>query len=88
MQAGAVNVQFSIGLTILIKSVVVKTLIGLVNFYIVKADTPFLLYLVDMDRLQVYYNNVMDTVISPVTALKSKYATLLIIQHFRHPFFI
>jgi len=51
MQAGAVNVQFGISLTALIKLVAVKTLIGLVNFHIVKADTPFLLYLADMDRL-------------------------------------
>ena len=51
MQAGAVNVQFGIGLTILIRLVAVKTLIGLVDFYMVKADTPFLLCLVDMDRL-------------------------------------
>jgi len=51
MQTGAVNVQFGIGLTVLIRLVVVKTLIGLVNFYIVKADTPFLLCLADMDRL-------------------------------------
>ena len=51
MQAGAINVQFGIGLTILIRLVIVKTLISLVNFYIVKADTPFLLYLTDIDRL-------------------------------------
>ena len=51
MQAGAVNVQFGIGITILIGLVAVKTLIGLVNFHIVKADTPFLLYLIDIDRL-------------------------------------
>ena len=51
MQAGAVNVQFSISLTILIRSVAVKTLISPVNFYIVKVDTPFLLYLIDIDRL-------------------------------------
>jgi len=51
MQAGAVNVQFGISLTALIRSVAVKTLISLVNFYIVKVDTPFLLYLADMDRL-------------------------------------
>ena len=47
MQARAVNVQFGIGLTILIRLVIVKTLVSLVNFYIVKADTPFLLYLID-----------------------------------------
>ena len=77
-QTEAVNIQFSISLTILIGLVAVKTLIGLVNFYIVKADTPFLLCLTDMDRLQVYYNNVLDTLISLVTALGSKHITLLI----------
>ena len=51
MQAGAVNVQFGIGLTTSIGSVAVKTLIGLVDFYVVKVDTPFLLCLVDIDRL-------------------------------------
>src|ERR1700733_4496465 len=50
-QTGAINVQFGIGLTVLIRSVAVKTLIGLVNFHVVKADTPFLLYLIDIDRL-------------------------------------
>ena len=42
-------------------------------------DTPFLLYLVDMDRLQVYYNNVMDTLIGPAITLGSKYVTLPIV---------
>ena len=51
MQAGAVNVQFSISLTTLIRLVIVKTLISLVNFHVVKADTPFLLCLADIDRL-------------------------------------
>ena len=50
-QTRAVNVQFGIGLTTLIRLVKVKTLIGLVNFYIVKADTPFLFYLIDINRL-------------------------------------
>ena len=51
MQAGAINVQFGIGSTILIRLVAVKTLIGLVNFHVVKVDTPFLLCLTDIDRL-------------------------------------
>jgi len=79
MQARAVNVQFGIGSTALIRLVVVKTPISLVNFYIVKADTPFLLYLADMDRLQVYYNNITNTLTSPITALGSKHITLPII---------
>ena len=75
-QTGAVNVQFGIGLTALIRSVAVKTPIGLVNFHIVKVDTPFLLCLIDMDRLQVYYNNITDTLIGPTTTPKSKHITL------------
>ena len=79
IQTGAINIQFSISLIILIKLVKVKTLIGLVNFYMVKVDTLFLLYLVNMDRLQVYYNNIMDTLIGPTTTLGSKNITLPII---------
>ena len=78
-QTRAINVQFRIGLTTLIRSVVVKTPIGLVNFHIVKADTPFLLCFADMDRLQVYYNNTIDTLIGPVTAPGSKHITWPII---------
>ena len=59
--------------------VIVKTLISPVDFYIVKTDTPFLLCLVDIDRLQMYYNNIMDTLTGPATALKSKYITLPIV---------
>ena len=77
-QTRAVNVQFSISSTILIRLVAVKTLISLINFHIVKADTPFLLCFADIDRLQVYYNNITDTLISPTTTLGSKYITLLI----------
>ena len=80
MQIRAINVQFGISLTALIRSVTVKTLIGLVDFYVVKVDTFFLLCLADMDRLQVYYNNVMDTLIGPVTTLGSKHVTLPIIR--------
>ena len=79
MQTGAINVQFGIGLTALIGLVAVKTPIGLVDFYIVKADTPFLLCLADIDRLQVYYNNVTDTLIGPATTLGSRRVTLPII---------
>src|SRR3984957_8993352 len=50
-QTGAVNVQFGISLTTLIRLVAVKTLISLVNFHIVKVDTPFLLCFADIDRL-------------------------------------
>ena len=46
-----VNIQFSIKLTLLIELAKVTTLIGIIKFYIVKVDTLFLLYLVDIDYL-------------------------------------
>jgi hypothetical protein len=51
MQTRAINVQFSISLTILIKLIIVKIPFGQVNFHIIKANTPFLLSLIDIDRL-------------------------------------
>ena len=50
-QTRAVNVQFGISLTVLIRLVKVKTPIGLVNFHVVKVDTPFLFCLADINRL-------------------------------------
>ena len=80
-QTRAMNVQFGIGSTASIRLVIVKTPIGLVDFHVMKADTPFLLCLADIDRLQVYYNNVTDTLISPAL-------TLLVTCQFRHLFIV
>jgi hypothetical protein len=80
-QIRAINVQFGISSTTLIGLVIVKILIGLVDFHVVKADTPFLLCLIDIDRLRVYYNNVIDTLIGPIL-------TLLITRRFGHLFLI
>ena len=46
-----INVQFSIILILLIGLAKVTTLIGIIKFYIIKVDTPFLLCLVDIDYL-------------------------------------
>ena len=48
---GTVSVQFRIGSTFSISFIKVATLIGIVEFYIVKVDTPFLLCLADIDNL-------------------------------------
>jgi hypothetical protein len=68
-QIGAVNVQFSIRSAALIGSVIIKTPIGLIDFHIIKANTPFLLCLIDIDKLRVYYNNVTDALIGPALTL-------------------
>jgi hypothetical protein len=46
-----VNVQFGIKSTSLIKLAKVTTLIGIIEFYIIKINTLFLLCLADMDHL-------------------------------------
>ena len=48
---GTVSVQFKIGSISFINSIKVATLIGTVEFYIIKVNTPFLLYLADIDNL-------------------------------------
>jgi hypothetical protein len=55
---GQVIVQFGIRSTSSISTANVYTLIGKVQFHIVDANTPFLLCLADIDKLQVYYNNI------------------------------
>jgi hypothetical protein len=53
---GTVTVQFGIGATTSIGPVEVDTPIGVVEFHIVKANTP------DMDRLGAYFNNLTNKV--------------------------
>jgi hypothetical protein len=64
-RAGQVTVQFGIGGVSSIGSVIIQTSIGNMEFYIVQADTPFLLCLTDMDTLKVYYNNLTDCFVTP-----------------------
>ena len=52
-----INIQFSIRLTSLIELTKVITLICIIKFYIIKINTLFLLYLADIDHLQMYFNN-------------------------------
>ncbi|SLM34183.1 integrase core domain protein [Lasallia pustulata] len=69
-KAGAVHVQFGIGSTSSIGSIIINTPVGRIEFHIVKADTPFLLCIADMDNLKVYYNNLENVLVTP-TKLKT-----------------
>jgi hypothetical protein len=59
-----VTVQFGIGASTSIGTIDVNSPIGKVQFYIIKADTSFLLCLVDIDRLYIKYNNLKDVIIT------------------------
>ena len=64
MTAGAINVQFGIRSTSSVSLITINTLVGNIEFHVVKANTPFLLCLANMDTLQVYYNNLQDIVVT------------------------
>jgi hypothetical protein len=78
---GQVTVQFGIGSTSSIGTANVHTPIGEVQFHIVDANTPFLLCLADMDKLQVYYNNVRDVLVT-------RNGEVPIVRRFGHAFLL
>lgn len=78
---GAINVQFGIGSITSMGSAIISTPIGSIEFHVVQADTPFLLCLADLDRLNVYYNNVTNSLVM-------KDRTISVIRRFGHPWLL
>ena len=78
---GQINVQFGIGTTSSIGSTDITSPIGRVRLHIVQADTPFLLCLADLDRLEVYFNNLKNTIITPTGEVP-------VVRRFGHPFLL
>jgi hypothetical protein len=52
--------KFSIRSTVFKGTVQVNTSLGTLAFHIVKADTPFLLSLHNLDKIRVYFNNLTN----------------------------
>jgi hypothetical protein len=80
-RAGEVNVQFGIGSISSIGSITVLSPFGAIEFHIVRADTPFLLCIKDMDDLRIQFNNLTNRVIC-------KGRSLPVVRRFGHPFLI
>ncbi|RFU25514.1 hypothetical protein B7463_g10820, partial [Scytalidium lignicola] len=76
---GAATVQFGIGSTSSISSIMVTTPIGQIEFHIVQADIPFLLSITDMDHLGIYLNNLTNNLVTPQGEIP-------IVRRFGHPF--
>jgi len=73
--------QFSIRIATSIGTADIITHIGKIQFYIIYIDTPFLLYLADIDRLQIYYNNLRNVIITHTKKV-------LVVRRFGHPFLL
>ena len=78
---GQVTVQFSIGSTSSIGSIIVTTPIGQVEFHIMLARTLFLLSLADMDKLGVYFNNITNCLVTPT-------GDVPVVRRFGHSFLL
>jgi hypothetical protein len=79
-QEGAVKATFGIGLTTSIGSITISTPIGQCEFHVVKANTPFLLSLAEIDTKKITLDNVQNK-------LTSKDGTSVpIVRRFGHPF--
>lgn len=55
-----IQAQFGIGTTTSISFLTVDSPIGSIRFYVVKADIPFLLYLLELNRLEISFENLRN----------------------------
>ena len=79
--AEAVNVQFGIGSTFSIGSLLLDTSIGIIEFHVVEADTSFLICLDDMNKLNIYFINLENVLIASTKLVP-------VVHRFVHPFLL
>jgi hypothetical protein len=85
-----VNVQFEIESARSIKSLIIDTSFEIMKFHVIKTDTSFLLSLIDMNRLKVYFNNVINSLIQMINTneILRKKKSFSIIRRFDHEFLL
>jgi len=66
---------------LLVGSLKVQLLVGEIMFYIIYANTPFLISLRDLNSLGCYYNNLTNKVVTPIL-------TVPVAQQFGYPFLL
>ncbi|UQC73946.1 uncharacterized protein CLUP02_00593, partial [Colletotrichum lupini] len=63
--AGIIKISFGLGKEIVALSIIkIKTHFGTITFYILPINTPFLLYLKNIDRLGIIFNNTKNRISS------------------------
>jgi hypothetical protein len=81
-RAGEAQITFGIRGSLSLGTVNVKTPLGFMEFHVVPADVPFLLYLVNMDRLRATYDNLKDVV------KQEGRPQVLVFRMYRHPWIL
>ncbi|KAK1456730.1 hypothetical protein CCUS01_09894, partial [Colletotrichum cuscutae] len=60
-----IRISFSLGKEIIVLSIIeVETYFGIITFYILLINTLFLLYLKNIDRLSIIFNNTRNKIFS------------------------
>ncbi|UQC75497.1 uncharacterized protein CLUP02_02151, partial [Colletotrichum lupini] len=60
---GITRISFSLGKEIVALGIIkIETHFGIITFYILLINTPFLLYLKDIDRLGIIFNNTKNRI--------------------------
>jgi len=75
------DIKFGKGTTITEGTIQVPTPLGIITFHIVPADTPFLLYIQDIDNLSAYLQNLDNTIVQ-------RQKIVQIVRKFGHPFIL
>ena len=76
-----IHVQFDIKSISFIEFLIITIFINQIEFHVIKIDTFFLLCLTDLDRLNVYYNNINDILVQ-------KKSITFVIHRFEHSFLL
>lgn len=80
-KVGAVNIQFGISSTFSIGSLLLDTPIGFIEFFVVEADTLFLLCFENIHKLNIYFNNLENVLITSTKSVQ-------VVCHFSHSFLL
>jgi hypothetical protein len=85
-----VNVQFEIESASSIESLTIDISFEIMKFHVIKADTSFLLSLIDMNELKVYFNNVINSLIQMINTneILRKKKSFSVIRRFDHEFLL
>jgi hypothetical protein len=60
---GQYNIRFGKGMAMSLKTIQMSTFLGIIIFYVVPADIPFLFYIQDMDRMGIKLDNLKNVLI-------------------------
>ncbi len=84
------NVQFDIESTSSIKSLIIDISFEVMKFHVIKTNISFLLSLADMNRLKVYFNNVINSLIQMIKISDElrKKKSFSVIRRLEHEFLL